>query len=169
MKRVFAFLFVLFYICSAQAAGEAGYILQKDFTELTPVFLYGHEGDMSKINGFDYSGPITLNEVIVGTVYGYVGLWNPPLRFGNSYHQVSVWSLNIIDGYGDFEMYGQGVALGSSTTATKGDIVVAWSGSVYNGFGKLDGAFGLGSGNVLGNIFGGTANGLEFIHLRFGF
>lgn len=151
------------------AAGETEYILTKNFSSTTPIFMAGHEGDMDWVEGFNVSGAILLNGTPIGTVTGEAYLWNPPMNFVDIYDQVSVNMTNTINGLGTFEVRAQGLALGSSTTATTGDIVISWSGSLANGAGGLADVYGLSSGSGVANFFIGTASATEVVRLRFGY
>jgi len=151
------------------AAGEQEYILDKTFDSSVPVFMDGHEGDMNWVKGFVFTGDILLGGTPIGTVSGEATFWNPPMNFLEVYDQASVTMTNNIDGMGSFEVYAQAVAMGSSTTATVGDVIVSWAGSIANGTGSLSNLYGLSAGNIGTNIFLGTASGTEVLRLRFGF
>jgi len=174
MKKSSTTIFSLFLAAAlfsgaASGAGESEYIIQKSFHSLTPIFMEGHAGDMDWVEGFTFAGEIRLNGVTIGTASGETRLWNPPMNNVDVYDQVAITITNNVDGMGSFEVRAQGVALGSSTTATSGDVVVSWSGSITNGTGGLGDIYGLSAGNIVGNYFAGTANGTEVLRLRFGF
>jgi hypothetical protein len=151
------------------ALGEQEYIVEKEFDTFEPIYLAGHEGDPQWIEGFRFSGQIYLNGGVIGGVTGEARVWNPPINFGEVYEQVSLQITNTITGLGTFQVYAQGVTLGSSTTASVGDYVLAWSGIVTNGTGSFAGFYGTSAGSGLANVFGGTASATEIITLRASF
>lgn len=154
---------------TANSAGEVEYIIEKDFNKMTPVYMVGHGGDPAWIEGFAVGGNIFFNGSKVGTVTGDVWLWNPPMVLGAPYAQVGMLITNTITGLGTFEVHAQGVALGSSTSAAKGDVTVSWSGSVANGTGFFNNRYGLSAGAITANNFKGTGSGSEIVLLRNGF
>ena len=154
---------------TANSAGEVEYIIEKDFTTMTPNYMPGHGTDPAWIEGFQVGGDIFFNGGKVGTVTGNVWLWNPPMVLGAPYAQVGMVFTNTITGLGTFEEHSQGVALGSSTSAASGDVTVAWSGSVANGTGFFTNRYGVCAGAVTANNFTGTGSGSEIVLLRSGF
>ena len=164
-----AFVVAAFFAGPLNGAGETEYILNKNFSTITPIFMAGHEGDMNWVEGFTVSGEILFNGAIIGTVTGEAYLWNPPMNFVDVNDQVSVNLSNTINGMGTFEVRAQGVALGSTTTAATGDIVVSWAGSLANGTGGLANIYGLSAGNVVANFYTGTASATEVLRARFEF
>lgn len=153
---------------TANSAGEAEYIIEKDFTTMTPIFMKGHGGDTAWIEGFVVGGDIYYNGDKVGTVKGDVWLWNPPMVLGEAYAQVGMLITNTITGLGTFEVHAQGVALGSSKPAS-GDVTVSWAGSVANGTGFFTNRYGVSAGAITANNFAGTGSGSEIVLLRNGF
>jgi hypothetical protein len=160
---------IAFFPVNGLAAGEVEYVIEKQFTSITPTFLEGHEGDMAYVSGFTIAGDIYFNGQLVGEVSGETWLWNPPMNMIDVYDQVGMRIVNTIDGLGSFEVHAQGVALGSSTSAAQGDITVSWSGSVANGSGLFADNFGVSAGAVVGNFYLGNAEGKEILRLRAGY
>jgi hypothetical protein len=154
---------------AASGLGEQEYIVEKDFSALTPIYMTGHNGDPQWIEGFSFSGQIFLNGGLVGTVSGEARLWNPPMNMSEIYDQVTMRITNTINGLGTFQVYAQGVTVASSTSATSGDYLLAWSGSVVNGTGYFNDFFGTSAGSGLSNLFTGTATATEILTLRAGF
>jgi hypothetical protein len=154
---------------TANSAGEFEYIVEKDFTTMTPVYMAGRGTDPAWIKGFVVGGDIFFNGAKVGTVAGDVWLWNPPMVLGEAYAQVGMLITNTITGLGTFEVHAQGVALGSSTSAILGDVTVSWSGSVANGTGVFANRYGVSAGAITANNFLGTGSGSEIVLLRSGF
>ena len=153
----------------AAATGETEYVLEKVFTSVTPVFMAGHEGDPNWIQGYAFEGDILLDGQRIGSVSGATTLWYPPLQFNDVYNEVGMTAVNTIDGIGTLDVYGQAVVLTSGTTATTGDVVLAWTGSVTNGSGALANAYGLAAGNAIANMFTSSGNGTEILRIRFGY
>jgi hypothetical protein len=151
------------------AVDETEYTLRKEFDEVLPIFMTGHPGDLAWIEGFSFEGTIYLGTTAIGSVTGEATLWNPPMNLQEAYDQVSMRITNSVDGVGTFEVYAQGVALGSSTSATMGDHVISWSGSLTNGTGLFDGYYGLSSGMVQANLNAGIASATEILLVRPGF
>jgi len=153
------------------SAGEVEYIIEKDFNNVVPIFMPGHPGDPAWIEGFSIAGDIFYNGAKVGTVSGEAWLWNPPMRLGEAYDQVGMVLTNTITALGGskFEVHAQGVALGSSTSASTGDVTIAWSGSVANGTGFFANKYGVSAGAVKANTFTGTGSGTEIVLVRSGF
>jgi hypothetical protein len=151
------------------SSGEVEYIVEKEFSSVTPVFMEGHAGDMAYVSGFTFAGDIYFNGQPIGTVSGETWLWNPPMNMVDIYDQVGLRIVNSIDGLGSFEVHAQGVAVGSSTTAAQGDITVSWSGSVANGSGFFDDNYGVSAGAIVGNFYLGSAEGTEVLRIRTGY
>ncbi|MBN2700366.1 MAG: hypothetical protein ACPW60_10835 [Methylohalobius sp. ZOD2] len=164
-----AFISVLALDKTAHAAGETEYILTKTLTSLTPVFLSGHEGDPNFISGFAFTGDVQFNGADIGNLSGDVTLVNPPLNLNDTYAHGVVRIANTISGFGTFEVTGNAVSVSSSTSATAGDILFSWSGTIHNGTGQLEDSFGISAGAAQGNIFTGTGDITEVIQLRQGF
>lgn len=166
---LFVFCLTLLVSAVGHAAGETEFTLQQSITSVVPMFLEGHPGDMTKVKGFTFTGDTLMNGQSIGNTQGEVRLWNPPLTFTDAYGQVFISVASDIAGFGRFEYYGQGVALGSSTSASAGDMVIAWSGSITNGSDQMADSFGLVAGVGIANIFTGTGTATETLRLRFGY
>jgi hypothetical protein len=164
-------LIALASLMSPAVGADNVYLIEKNFDEVTPVFMPGHNGDPAWIEGFVIGGDIFYDGVKVGTVTGEVWLWNPPLSLNEAYQQVGMVITNTITALGDstFEVHAQGVALGSSTTTSAGDVTVTWSGSVANGTGFFANNYGVSAGAVSANILTQTAIGDEIVRVRSGF
>ena len=91
------------------------------------------------------------------------------MSMGEVYDHVTMRITNTIDGLGTFQVFAQGVTIGSSTSATVGDYMLSWTGSVANGTGYFNNFFGTSAGSGLSNLFAGTATATEIITLRSGF
>ena len=76
------------------------YIIEKDFNNVVPIFMPGHPGDPTWIEGFSIAGDIFYNGAKVGTVSGEAWLWNPPMRLGEAYDQVGMVLTNTITALG---------------------------------------------------------------------
>jgi hypothetical protein len=96
-------------------------------------------------------------------------LMTPPMNFVDAYDQVAMKILNEISDMGSFEETAQAISLGSSTMATAGHVVVAWSGAISNGTGAFANAYGLTAGTFVGNVFTGTGSATEVIRIRIGY
>ena len=175
IRKIFSaasLLILALFSVTASALGEHEYVIEKVFDSFTPIFMEGHGGDMAWVEGFSFEGDIYFNGSWIGTVEGVGRLWNPPMKMGEVYDQLTLRITNTFPsvlGGGSFQVYAQGVTLGSSTTATSGDYVMAWSGTVTNGKGGFGGFFGTSAGSGLGDLHGGTATTTEIITLRSGF
>lgn len=168
---VFVGLIASMLFLSPAFGAEQLYLVEKEFSSVVPVYMPGHGEDPAWIEGFVIGGDIFYNGDKVGTVTGEVWLSNPPLLLNEAYQQVGMVITNTITALGDstFEVHAQGVALGSSTTATSGDVTVTWSGSVANGTGFFANHYGVSAGAVSANMFTQTAIGNEMVRVRSGF
>jgi len=165
-----AFLAAFFLTPQITSAAEGTeYIVQKEFDSVMPTYMAGHNGDPAWIKGFTFEGDILLEGAKIGTVAGEATLWHPPMNFIDLYDEASLRIVNTITGVGSFEVYAQAVSLGSSTSATIGDVTVAWTGSLANGTGALANTYGLSAGNIVANLFTGTAEGTEVLRIRWGY
>ena len=155
----------------AYSAGEVQYIIENDYTGMTPIFMPGHAGDPAWIEGFVVTGDIFYNGAKVGTAKGDIWLWNPPMVLGEAYSQVGMVFTHTITALGGstFEVHAQGVVLGSSTSASSGDISGAWSGSVANGTGFFANKYGVSAGAFTANNFTATGSGTQIVLVRSGF
>jgi hypothetical protein len=151
------------------ALGEAEYTVRKEFDAVVPIFMPGHAGEPEWIEGFSFLGTIYLGETAIGTVTGAATLWNPPMNMQDIYDQISLRITNTVTGLGTFEVHGQGVVLGSSTSATMGDYLISWAGSLANGTGAFGGYYGLSTGLAQANLNTGTASATEILLVRDGF
>ena len=59
--------------------------------------------------------------------------------------------------------------MGSSTSATSGDVTFSWFGSISNGTGSLSSMVGLVAATGEGNIYTGGGTGKEIVLFRFGY
>lgn len=162
-------LLTFLFVRGAMAAGEVELVLQGNVTSVAPIFMSGHEGDLNWIEGFSLTGDIYVNDVKVGTTSGQVTLSNPPLTVTERYDNFIMRYKNTISGIGSYEVIAQGIALGSSTSPTAGDIVFAWSGSISNGTDGLLDVYGLSTGNGVSSFIVGGGAYTEVIRVRFGY
>lgn len=164
-----ALLLCLLIVPMAIGAGDSEIVLEKSFTSMTPVFMSGHAGDFNWIEGYDGSGDIYLDGVKIGTVTSEIRLFNPPMSFTERYDLGRIKMVNTITGFGTFESNGQFLSMGSSTSATSGDVTFSWFGSISNGTGSLSSMIGLASGTGNGNMFTGSGTGKEIVLYRFAY
>jgi len=153
----------------AIGAGESEIVLEKSFTSMTPIFMSGHPGDLSWIEGYNLAGNITLGGSSVGTFTATVRLFNPPMSLTERYDSGLIKMVNTIPSLGTFETNGQFLSMGSSTSATSGDMTFSWFGSINNSTGSLSGIAGLVSGTAEGNIYTSTGTGKEIVLYRQGY
>jgi len=153
----------------AQGAAAQQLVLTKEFTEITPIFLSGHEGDFSMITGFNYAGDILLDGAKVGTVSGEGMLLNPPLDLNERYDSGFLTIVNTVPGIGSFQVVGQFLSLGTSTSSETGMAELSWNGSICNGTGNLENMYGLSVGTGSVNLYSGAGNVTEIIRFRFGY
>jgi hypothetical protein len=153
----------------AIGAGEIEIVFEKFFTSMTPVFMSGHPGDPNWIEGFDVTGDINLGGSKVGTLTATIRLVNPPMSSTERYDSALVKIVNTMPAYGTFETNGQGFSMGSSTSATSGDLTFSWLGSISNGTGIFSGMVGIVAGAAKNNSFTGTGAGKEIVLYRFSY
>lgn len=148
------------------AAGEEEYILEKTITSISPVFMKGHIGDPSWIEGFVFQGNTFIKDGgQIGTFTGQASLLNPPMNPNEVYDEAFITVENDLPGIGSYRTTGSGVGLGSSTD----DIAVAWSSSISNVTGLLTNSYGLSVGNGVLNPIAGQGNMTEIVNIRTGF
>jgi hypothetical protein len=150
----------------AIGAGESEIVFEKSYTSMTPIFMSGHAGDPSWIEGFNLAGDIILGTTELGTFTATVRLFNPPMSLTERYDSGLIKMVNTIPGYGTFETNGQFLSMGSSTTATSGDMTFSWFSSISNGTSSLAGMVGLVAGTTTGNIYTGAGTGKENVLYR---
>lgn len=165
----FVLLLVGGWLKSAVAADEVEHILQKTITSTTPEYLSGREGDPTAMKGFAITFDIFLNGVQVGTGTGEITVLDPPVNLNDQYGHAILKMVNTLPDIGSYEVTANSLNLSSSTTATIGDVVAAWAGSISNGTGSLESTFGLSSGTGVVNIFAGTGEMTEVLRIRTGF
>ena len=165
---VWVILFSFMVVGPVLAAGETEYILEKEITSSTPIFMPNHAGDPNWIKGLQFKGNIFLQggNAKIGNFSGDVLFANPPLNLSEFYDQGFLTVQNDITGYGSFTVTANGVGLGNS--AQNGDQVFAWAGSISNGTGALKNSFGLSAGNAVSNIFSGKGLMTEVVNIRKG-
>lgn len=170
-KKLVGVFILLLAFGQTWAANETEYILQKQNTSRTPLYVSGHENDPEWIKGFQFSGDIFFNARKIGTFTGEIMFLNPPFNASSErYHQIFLTTDNILPGIGGYTVTANGVALGSSTFSTTSDFVLAWSGSVSNGTGTLENWYGLSAGNSIGSLFSQSGGRItEVLNLREGF
>jgi hypothetical protein len=164
-----ALLLSLLIVPMAIGAGESELVLEKSFTTMTPVFMSGHPGDPNWIEGFDVTGDINLGGSKIGTLTATIRLFNPPMSSTERYDYALVKIVNTIPGFGTFETNGPGFSMGSSTSATSGDMTFSWTGSISNGTGSLSSMVGIVGGNATANSFTATGSGKEIVLYRFSY
>lgn len=171
-KIIIYFIIILLgtFICSqkAMALGETEIVVEKNFT-FTPIFMIGHEGELSWISGYNFIGDVLMDGNKVGTFTGSASIVNPPLVLTDvfSYGMVSITT--SIPGFGTFEQHGQTIAFGSSTTLVMGDSTIAWAGSISNGSGELANTYGIFSGTGTINFYAGQGSLKDTILYRTGY
>jgi hypothetical protein len=153
----------------AIGAGESEIVFEKSYTSMTPIFMSGHSGDASWIEGFNLAGDINLGTTKIGTFTATVRLFNPPMSLTERYDSGLIKMVNTIPAYGTFETNGQFLSMGSSTSTTSGDMTFSWFGSISNGTGSLSSMVGLVAGTTTGNIYTGAGAGKENVLYRFGY
>ena len=164
-----ALLLSLLIAPMAIGAGESEYVLEKSFTSMTPIFMDGHAGDPAWIEGFIITGDIKLGGVKVGTLTSTARLFNPPVSLTERYDFGIIKIVNSIPVYGSFEINGQFLSMGSSTSATSGDLTFSWIGSISNGTDGLSSMVGQAAGTAMGNMYTGIGTGKEIILVRFAY
>ena len=164
-----AFLLSLFFVQAVTAKDEIEVVLEKNFT-MTPIFMDGHEGDPQWIKGFDLAGDIFIDGSKLGSFTGQVTLFDPPADLSmDRYSYALVRAVNSFPGIGSFEVTAHGIRLGSSTSATEGDIMFAWCGSISNGTDGLLNMWGLSAGTANANAITGGGSSKETIRVRFAY
>jgi len=161
------FLSTLFLAQGALADQEV--IVERVFTSLTPIFMAGHNGDLDWIEGFDFTCNILLNGNPAGTCTGQNRMLDPPQDLAERYENWMIKIYNTIPGTGTFEITGLGTAMGSSSTATAGDITFAWHGSLSNGTGAISDILGWSGGSGSANLFTLQGDTTEVILYRIGY
>ena len=80
-KSIYISLIVLFtcFLAQGSVAQEVEITLESVQTSSTPIFVTGHEGDMTQIAGFQYEQNILINGVQIGTSSGTTTLIDPPM------------------------------------------------------------------------------------------
>jgi hypothetical protein len=159
----------LLIVPMAIGAGESEIVFEKSYASMTPIFMSGHSGDASWIEGFNLAGDINLGTTQIGTFTATVRLFNPPMSLTERYDSGLIKMVNTIPAYGTFETNGQFLSMGSSTSATSGDMTFSWFGSISNGTGSLSSMVGLLAGTSTGNIYTGAGGGKENVLYRFSY
>jgi hypothetical protein len=165
-KTILLILIVFVCLLSYQPAiAQEPLLLKKDFTSVTPVFMEGHANDMDWIQGYRFEGDIILDGVKIGTVNGEVTLLNPPVDMSQQYYEAFGIFNNNLDDIGSFQVFAQVQSYGGESSASTGDGIIAWHGSITNGSGALQGLKGLSAGTGNYNLFTGKGAGTEVLQI----
>lgn len=132
---------------------ESTVTLEKVFTQISPVFMQGHQGDINWIEGFRFSGDILLDGSKIGDVSGELMLLNPPLVITERSANGSGRFENDIPGIGRFEVFAQMTGTGNMESVNTGDLMFGWHGSLTNGSNTLAGLGGISAGVGSFNLF----------------
>ncbi|MCP8323170.1 MAG: hypothetical protein L6N96_03205 [Candidatus Methylarchaceae archaeon HK02M2] len=142
-----------------QAVGESS----------TPIFVPGHEGDITQIAGFQYEQDILIGSDVIGTSSGTITLLSPPLNLLEPFIFATVQTTSSFLGLGTFEESGYAVGLTNSNTLTTGEVTLSVTGSVSNGTGALADIYGVVTGIGTTNIATSQGTMKEIYRLRLGY
>ena len=138
-------------------------------TSSTPIFVSGHEGDMSQIAGYQFEQNILVGGVVIGTSSGTVTLLAPPFDFTAPFSFGVVEATSSFPGLGTVEEFGCIIALTNSNTLSTGELTLSWTNSVSNGTESLSGIYGVATGMGTGNLFTSQGTMKQTYRYRFGY
>lgn len=167
MRKSILLSFIVFVCLLAYqpAIAQEPLLLKKDFTSITPIFMEGHANDMDWIQGYRFEGDIILDGVKIGTVNGEATLLNPPIDMSQQYYEAFGIFNNNLDDIGSFQVFAQVKSYGGESSASTGDGIIAWHGSITNSSGALQGLKGLSAGTGNYNLFTGKGAGTELLQI----
>ncbi len=147
MKKYLCVCFFFLLVAGVHPANAQSMVtLEKVFTQITPIFMEDHEGELDWIEGYQFSGDILLNGSKIGDVEGVITLQNPPMDLSQKYGQAFGRFKNDITGVGRFEVFAQLTNFGNMESTMGGEAMLSWHGSIANGSGSLAGLAGLSAG-----------------------
>jgi hypothetical protein len=155
---IFSFL-VVGLVAGTANAQEIQLQLYERAANLTSVFEAGHEGDLSRIVGFDYEMNVLLGEqrTPIGTEVAEVRLPEGQyLDLSAEVLEAEASGTLSIPGIGTFQIKGFMIALGGPAAAQTGDVFMSWVETYQGGTDILSGYYGLGSGAGKVNLFTGA-------------
>lgn len=168
MKKYLGFIILSVFILGIGLANaETRITLEKVFTQITPLFMKGHQGDMASIEGFEFSGDILLNGSKIGDFNGTASLLNPPLMASERYDQGITKFENTIYGMGQFDVCAQITTLGNINGIDPGQAIFGWHGSIANGSNTLKGLAGISTGSGSFSLFNLNGTGQETLIYTF--
>lgn len=141
------------------------YVMEETITAMAPVFMLGHEGDPTMIEGFEYESAVSMAGKPIGTAVAKLQLWAPPMDMAVPISWMNAEITYSFDGLGSIEGHSIGIAYGDSDAAATGDIVVSASGSVRNGTDGLAGYEGVLTWYGSPNIFTLTGTGTVIFNI----
>ncbi len=166
-KSLFLLILSLLIIGTTAAYAEMDISLEKVITEITPIFMEGHQGEMEWFEGYNFSGNIIFENNKIGEFSAKLTLLNPPMIISERYEEGFVIFEHVIKGLGRFESYAQATAFGAMGAADTGQIMFGYHGSIANGSDSLSGIAGLTSGCGTFNIFTLKGSSKEMLSYTF--
>jgi hypothetical protein len=163
IQRGLGLLGALFLVLAAGVASAQEIELQlfSNVVSLETVFEEGHEGDITRIIGFNYEQDYLVGDqrIRIATETGEVRL--PGGQYLNlmlPVVEVQFTATLTVPEIGNFSSSGTMIGLGGPSAAATGEMSVSWIQSYFDGTDFLAGFYGLGTGTGKMNLF---ANGGE--------
>jgi hypothetical protein len=152
---IYFFIIALCTIFSVQVANalEGTFPVELNMTSVTPVFIQGHEGDMTQVQGFDLEAEYLLDDFVIATTSLTATDIDPPVDLTRTYEEFILDGSIDIPGIGTAESVGTGMTLYDSDTATTGNMYISWTSVYINGTDALTNVSGIEVGIGNANIF----------------
>ncbi|MBW2081345.1 MAG: hypothetical protein JRI27_10360 [Deltaproteobacteria bacterium] len=152
-------LLYLFLVQYAGAAGTLEVVLQQSITDMTPVYVEGHDGDLNWIAGFSFDSNVSYNSAPVGTLSGTFLLTMPPMDLTSLFDEFAFDGALCLTGLGTCALTGCGMSMLASG---QGDILISFAGKLDACTDNLTGIAGLSTGSAESNILSGAGES-EFV------
>lgn len=158
VRRGFGVLGVLFLVLAAGVAGAQEIELQlvSNVVSLETVFEEGHEGDITRVIGFNYE-----QEYLIGDERIRIAMETGEVRLAEGQYlnlmlplvEVQFTATLAVPGIGNFSSSGTMIGLGGPSAAATGEMSVSWIQKYFDGTDFLTGFYGLGTGTGKINLF----------------
>ena len=171
-KTIYVFVIALFTLFLSQGVMAQDLIpieLDQKSTSMVPLFMQGHENDPAWIEGFQFGSDLLLEGTKIGTYSGQVMLSEPPMDLTSVYDDTTIEGELDFPGIGTCQMRGFSVSLGSSTSASTGELALSSVGRVFDCTDSLSGLYGLVTTHGTANVFTGQSEQKMTLNVRFGF
>ncbi len=143
---VIGIVFLTFLFAQGAIAQGMTVQLVQNFTSLTPIFLNGHEGELTMISGLAYQSDLLYEGIPIGTASGEITALEPPFNLTIPFNDITIDGVWSFPGAGTINLTGSGIVFVSSGWLRTGELAVSLTGRYSEGTDVLSGYQGVSAG-----------------------